>query len=265
MKRILIPTLIVSLLQLAKANLSVLSRSREFDSFTNSTIPAKLSNFGFIQEDTNRIGKLIIPNADKAKGCTELKPDDFDADQFSSLNGQSGYFLLLERGDCNFQTKIKNAMGIGCSVLIISDYLPDEKKYSRWADPKSSNKSDEGVLQAHIPTFEISNSDASILKKAYSNGESIYLNANTKTGTEDNTVEVDLWYSSSLDLGLKLANEFAALSYSFTECKDCSTEMKTKDCVSDGLYCAYTPRFVETYGINKPESNFELTGREVII
>jgi hypothetical protein len=172
-------------------------------------------------------------------------------------------------------------MGIGCSVLIISDYLPDEKKYSRWADPKSSNKSDEGVLQAHIPTFEISNSDASILKRAYSNGESIYLNANTKTGTEDNTVEVDLWYSSSLDLGLKLANEFAALSYSFTadhakkplftpriatyECKDCSTEMKTKDCVSDGLYCAYTPRFVETYGINKPESNFELTGREVII
>jgi hypothetical protein len=37
-------------------------------------------------------------------------------------------------------------MGIGCSVLIISDYLPDEKKYSRWVDPKSSNKSDEGVL-----------------------------------------------------------------------------------------------------------------------
>lgn len=102
-----------------------------------------------------------------------------------------------------------------------------------------------------------------------------------KTGTEDNTVEVDLWYSSSLDLGLKLANEFAALSYSFTadhakkplftpriatyECKDCSTDMKTKDCVSDGLYCAYTPRFVETYGINKPGANFELTGREVII
>jgi hypothetical protein len=36
------------------------------------------------------------------------------------------------------------------------------------------------------------------------------------SSSDDNTVEVDLWYSSSLDLGLKLANEFAALSYSFT-------------------------------------------------
>jgi hypothetical protein len=58
----------------------VLSRSKEFNRFTNSTIPAKLSNFGFIQEDTNRIGKLIVPNTSKAKGCVVLTPDDFEAD-----------------------------------------------------------------------------------------------------------------------------------------------------------------------------------------
>jgi hypothetical protein len=34
------------------------------------------------------------------------------------------------------------------------------------------------------------------------------------TSVNDN-VEVDLWYSSALDLGLKLADELAALSYSF--------------------------------------------------
>jgi hypothetical protein len=55
-----------------------------------------------------------------------------------------------------------------------------------------------------------------MLRKVYDSGDSVYLNANMKTGTDDNSVEVDLWYSSSLDLGLKLANEFAALSYSFT-------------------------------------------------
>lgn len=111
-----------------------------------------------------------------------------------------------------------------------------------------------------------------ILKNAYTNGDSIYINANLNVGSVDNSVEVDLWYSSSLDLGLKLANEFAALSYSFTadhakkplfspriatyDCRDCSEEMKSKDCVSDGLYCAYTPKYVEAYGINKAGSGF---------
>ena len=64
--------------------------------------------------------------------------------------------------------------------------------------------------------FEIEYKHAVILRENYADGEQIFLNANLKTSTRDNTVEVDLWYSSSLDLGLKLANEFAALSYSFT-------------------------------------------------
>jgi hypothetical protein len=41
--------------------------------------------------------------------------------------------------------------------------------------------------------------------------------------------------------------------------------MKAKDCVSNGLYCAYTPKFVEQFGIEKAGASFELTGRDVII
>lgn len=109
--------------------------------------------------------------------------------------------------------------------------------------------------------FEITTRYADLLSKVYEEGTSIYLNANMKTGTEDNKVEVDLWYSSSMDIGLKLSNELAALSYSFTadhsnkplftpriatyDCSDCSVEMKEKDCVSDGRYCAYTPKFAD--------------------
>lgn len=37
----------------------------------------------------------------------------------------------------------------------------------------------------------------------------------TTQSTYKNNVEVDLWYSSSLDLGLKLSDELAALSFSF--------------------------------------------------
>ena len=39
--------------------------------------------------------------------------------------------------------------------------------------------------------------------------------ADLTVSNPDNSVEVDLWYTSSLDLGLKMSDELAALSYSF--------------------------------------------------
>ena len=64
----------------------------------------------------------------------------------------------------------------------------------------------------------------------------------------ENTVEVDLWYSTSLDLGLNLASELAAMSLSYTAdfnskalftpriatypCHDCAEDFKKQNCVS---------------------------------
>ena len=96
----------------------------------------------------------------------------------------------------------------------------------------------------------------------------------------DNSVEVDYWYSTSLDLGLKLANEMTALSYSFSSdhnqkplftpriasyaCTECPDQIKEKNCVSNGKYCAYEPRFMEAFNLDQDEE-FQLTGRGVII
>ena len=40
----------------------------------------------------------------------------------------------------------------------------------------------------------------------------VYLKATFDVTNADNTVEVDLWYSTSLDLGLHLSTELAAMS-----------------------------------------------------
>jgi hypothetical protein len=202
-----------------------MSRNEVFDQFTNGTIPAKLNNFGFIQENTSRLGKLLIPK-EKIKGCLPMTIGDFDEAQYKSLKPVN-YFLLLERGGCPFSVKIKNAMQTGASVLIISDWKegdpwkrPGQKGFGLLGEegerPSQLPETEEGVLTAHIPTFEISTEYGEALRKVYGMGEAIYLKANMDSSSDDNTVEVDLWYSSSLDLGLKLANEFAALSYSFT-------------------------------------------------
>ena len=47
-------------------------------------------------------------------------------------------------------------------------------------------------------------------------GDVVYVSASMDVTNAENTVEVDLWYSTSLDLGLNLSTELAAMSISFT-------------------------------------------------
>lgn len=98
----------------------------------------------------------------------------------------------------------------------------------------------------------------------------MHLKATLDLSQDNNSVEVDFWYSTSLDLGIKLANEFSALAYSFSSdhnkkplftpriatfaCAGCPDEIKQKNCVSDGRYCAFEPRFMEAFNLDQKDS-----------
>lgn len=127
---------------------------------------------------------------------------------------QEGFFLLLQRGGCSFMTKIRNAQNFGAEAIIISDY-----KEENWAE-KEANMFDgklDGALTAHIPAFEISWADAKNLVMSIRQGEqAVYVKAVFDVTNVSNSVEVDLWYSSSLDLGMHLSTELAAMSLSFS-------------------------------------------------
>ena len=73
-------------------------------------------------------------------------------------------------------------------------------------------------MQSHIPAFEIDWYDAKkLMEFIHLGGEKVvYMKASFDVTNEDNTVEVDLWYSTSLDLGLNLSTELAAMSHSYT-------------------------------------------------
>ena len=45
--------------------------------------------------------------------------------------------------------------------------------------------------------------------------QTVYIKADLHVYNDDNPVEVDLWYSTSLDLGMNLSTELAAMSLSF--------------------------------------------------
>ena len=93
-------------------------------------------------------------------------------------------------------------------MVLVSD-LADEGELDFEA---ISVKGKDGSLATHIPLMELQSQDANAILKTK---EAVYTKIMLSYSNPSNTVEVDLWYSSSLDLGLKLADELAALSYSF--------------------------------------------------
>lgn len=70
----------------------------------------------------------------------------------------------------------------------------------------------------------------------------------------DNKVEVALWYSSLLDVpdsflaGMRAYHRIFQGKIEYTpristySCEECSEEIKRRDCVSDGKYCAFLPQ-----------------------
>ena len=131
-------------------------------------------------------------------------------------NKTQGYFVLVERGGCTFETKIKQAERFGAEVLLISDY-PEGYESIDFADLAEDlqEPAGQGVLLHHIPAFEIDYEDSQYLLDAIKGGEMVYLQATMDTSNIDNTVEVDLWYSTSLDLGELINDELSAMSISF--------------------------------------------------
>ena len=136
-----------------------------------------------------------------------------------------------------------------------------------------------GSAHEHIPAFEVSYEESQPLINMINQGNVVYLQATLDISNEDNSVEVDLWYATSLDLGLHLSDELSALSLTFSQshkqkslftpriatysCPDCDKQFKEDNCVTEGKYCAFTPSFLHEYGLDN--NNFKMTGRDLLV
>lgn len=117
------------------------------------------------------------------------------------IKKSDSFFLIVQRGKCSFQKKAAMAAQFGASLLIVADWDPNKPE-----DKKNDDFPEEsGYLSMHIPTFEISHVDAQKLRRAIHAGQTVYIKAQLDHTNVENTVEVDLWYATSLDLGLKLS------------------------------------------------------------
>ena len=168
------------------------------------------------------IGTVIFPTSSNFFGCEPFTDKDFYDNKGTKAivrdkgNGKiDSHIMMVKRGVCSFPKKIRNAQDFGASSIIVADYDDDDEMaydYDGIADAEY-----DGSLSSHIPLFEISaGAYRSIEGTITKRGETVHLKMTMDISTSDNSVEVDYWYSTSLDLGMKLANEMTALSYSFS-------------------------------------------------
>ena len=171
----------------------------------------------------------------------------------------------MDRGDCSFVTKVRNIEKAGGSLAVIIDNTNTK-------NVRDIIMSDDGTgAGIRIPSMLISKKDGEILKEFLRKSDpflaaSAALSAEFVMENPDNTVEMQLWYTSSNDRAMDFIQYFAEEIDKFDKedvefvprivtwsCPSCDNDFKKKECVSGGKYCAMN--YQSTY----------ILGRDIII
>lgn len=133
--------------------------------------------------------------------------------------------MLIDRGDCTFVKKVSEAEYNGMAAAIVVDNVD-------WEDVEYVIMSDDGYGEGiSIPSMMISKADGEILKTFLNTAdqeelEKIVLNVSFEIAAPDNTVDYQLWYTSSDDRSLDFLADMGEYDKKL------------------GKHSAFTPRFV---------------------
>mmetsp|Transcript_41907 Transcript_41907/g.40236 ORF Transcript_41907/g.40236 Transcript_41907/m.40236 type:complete len:154 (-) Transcript_41907:674-1135(-) len=133
--------------------------------------------------------------------------------------------------------------------------------------------SDSATTTISIPSYFISKKDGDKIKKAIKEDrKAVYAKATLEMSHPDNRVEYEIFFSTILDIPKDMVYDLGSherafgadaflipriLTYSCFE-KGCTDTELTRNCVSNGRYCAYAPKEI-------PELFSEVRGRELLI
>ncbi|OMJ73183.1 hypothetical protein SteCoe_28189 [Stentor coeruleus] len=253
------------LLSSALAKLTVIEPpdlKEKFSEREPGIIPSSLANFGNPPYGSHIIGRVYTYRSDQnITGCLPLPPLNFESNSGVTNNP----ILILDRGNCSFVVKVRNAQSIGASAVIIAN--------NREGDPEHIMMIDDGTAgNIYIPSMLISK-DNGIKLKSY-----VLIHPNNKVRVQmafempnpDNRVEYEMWMSSEHDALREFLADYSkhaqklipdtlmsphyVLWYSIERSKEGFIN-EHKDCISGGRYCAPDPDL----------DSGPRTGREIVI
>ena len=157
--------------------------------------------------------------------------------------------VLVDAGKCPVTEKVRNIEKAGGQVALIGDGFYEDVRDVWMEDVDGSG------FSLTIPALLIQKEAAEVLKVAATSGLTTKLQANLEIShTSSRSVEVGLWYGTTLDMSGKLLQDLHDYQHllennvRFTphimtiQCPNCVREIKNRECLSDGLYCLVPPK-----------------------
>lgn len=227
----------------------------------NGEVHASLGNFGNPPYGSTILGRVFY-NETESKACSAVTPLDFSEDP----DARNSAILLVDRGECLFVVKVRNAQDAGAQAVLIVDNVSEDVDTLIMTDNGSS-----GNLS--IPSFLITKKDGEAIKrylKDPTTRDHIVLQLRFDLVQSPSLVNMVLWMSASNMNILSFLHDFDAFADQFTKeelsfsphystitCWHCATDNFSKDvadCLSGGRYCALDP-----------DGAGPLTGRDVLM
>ena len=131
--------------------------------------------------------------------------------------------ILVDRGNCTFVAKARNVEKAGANVALIGDNQVELSEKLVMSDDGSGHS-------INIPSFLIRKESADEFKTFSSDGQRLIVKIEIETALSNNTVQVDLWYSSEFDLTPSLMTGLKKYLPRFGDKVIFSPKIKTKSC-----------------------------------
>jgi hypothetical protein len=197
---------------------------------------------------------------------------------------EMGYFLLVDRGDCSFVNKVRNAQRDNAAAVIIADNhcICDENNVCK-DDPTESCENevpvmdDDGTgIDITIPAFMIYKPDAEILKAQLLQGTDIEISLSWPISKAiDGRTEFTLWTTPDDIMSYQFLSTFAEAAQELKDVAIFKPKMFIKDGTEKG--CRYysdsdnpCPGFCSHYGRYCPSrlydfENYENKGTKMVV
>ena len=151
--------------------------------------------------------------------------------------------LLVDRGECTFVTKVRNAERAGASLVVVIDNLYENITNVIMGDDGTGT----GI---RIPSMLIGKDDGAKLRDFAKHQSGATLSAEFSVKSLMEKVEMELWFSSNNQEALTFIKEFDEYAqqlqgyinfrprYVTWGCPGCAKKFKDEECYNDGAYCA---------------------------
>jgi len=192
----------ISLLHIVAATITVNGPDSLKSQFEDGNILSVYGNFGHIPYGQSIIGRLYY-NPENPEGCDR---NGTYTDEFHQIDQDSHQpIFMVERGDCNFVTKVRNIARAGGKLALIID--------NKNENINNVILTDDGTgAGIRIPSVMIGNSDGQRLKRFFESAtdeerQALKLNIQFLSAHPQKNVDVQFWYTSSDERSMRFIKD----------------------------------------------------------